>query len=81
MEHVRLSLAPPDYISKYVVDEPLIKNNPKCKDFVIEALNFHILKKHRSITMPQKICYSPRQTGLKVLLNSDFKLSFQYHSI
>ncbi|XP_008181656.1 ring canal kelch homolog [Acyrthosiphon pisum] len=68
MEHVRLSLAPSDFISKYVVDEPLIKNNPKCIEFVIEALNFHIVQIHRNITLPQKIRYSPRQTGLKFLL-------------
>ncbi|XP_029344977.1 kelch-like protein 3 isoform X1 [Acyrthosiphon pisum] len=68
MEHVRLSLAPQEYISKNVVDEPLIKNNPICKDFVIEALNFHIVNKQRRITMPQTIRYSPRQTGIKFLL-------------
>eukprot|EP00102_Acyrthosiphon_pisum_P022693 XP_016659903.1 PREDICTED: ring canal kelch homolog isoform X2 [Acyrthosiphon pisum] len=69
MEHVRLSLAPEEYISKNVVDEPLIKNNPKCEDFVNEALDFHfIVKKYRDITMPQTIRNSPRQTGLKFLL-------------
>ncbi|CAI6360069.1 unnamed protein product [Macrosiphum euphorbiae] len=68
MEHVRLSLAPQEYISLKVDEEPLIKNNPKCKDFVNEALNFHIVKKHRHIPMPQTIRNSPRQTGLKFLL-------------
>ena len=104
MEHVRLSLAPPEYLSKNVVDEPLFKNNIKCmfcihyacnvnlkayaitikfsgKDFVIEALNFHIVKKHRHFNMPRSVRYSPRQTGIKVLLNSHLKLSFEYHSI
>ncbi|XP_060874118.1 ring canal kelch homolog isoform X2 [Metopolophium dirhodum] len=66
MEHVRLSLAPQKYILKNVVNEPLIKNNPKCKDFVIEALNFH--NKHPHITIPPTIRNSPRQTGLKFLL-------------
>ncbi|XP_060872121.1 ring canal kelch homolog isoform X2 [Metopolophium dirhodum] len=70
MEHVRLSLAPEEcIISKNIADEPLIKNNPKCEDFVIEALNFHfIVKKFPHITMPQTIRNSPRQTGLKFLL-------------
>eukprot|EP00102_Acyrthosiphon_pisum_P002195 XP_001943389.2 PREDICTED: kelch-like protein 17 isoform X2 [Acyrthosiphon pisum] len=68
MEHVRLSLASQEYISKNVDEEPLIKNNPKCRDFVNEALNFHIVKKHRHITMPQTIRNTPRQTGLKFLL-------------
>ncbi|XP_001943576.1 ring canal kelch homolog isoform X2 [Acyrthosiphon pisum] len=68
MEHVRLSLAPPEYLSKNVVDEPLFKNNIKCKDFVIEALNFHIVKKHRHFNMPRSVRYSPRQTGIKFLL-------------
>jgi len=51
------------------------------KDFIIEALKFHILKKNPQITMPRTIRNSPRQTGPKVLLNSDFKLSLQCHSI
>ncbi|XP_016658814.1 ring canal kelch homolog [Acyrthosiphon pisum] len=66
MEHVRLSLASQEYISIKVVEEPLIKNNPKCKDFVIEALNFHIRKKHRLITIPQTIRNSPRQNHSNV---------------
>lgn len=68
MEHVRLSLAPQEYISIKVVEEPLLKNNTKCKDFVIEALNFHILKKHQHITIPQTIRNSPRQSGQKFIL-------------
>eukprot|EP00102_Acyrthosiphon_pisum_P022702 XP_016659912.1 PREDICTED: ring canal kelch homolog [Acyrthosiphon pisum] len=68
MKHVRLPLASSDYISKNIIDEPLIKNNPICKDFVIEALNFHIIMKLRHFNMPRSVRYSPRQTGIKFLL-------------
>jgi len=33
MEHVRMSLVPQEYILKFIVNEPLIKNNPKCVFF------------------------------------------------
>ncbi|XP_060880188.1 ring canal kelch homolog isoform X2 [Metopolophium dirhodum] len=69
MEHVRLSLAPQEYLSIKIFEEPLIKNSSKCKDFLIEALNFHILKNNRRITIPQTIRNSPRQTGQKFLLS------------
>jgi len=37
------------------------------KDFLIEALNFHILKTQPHITIPQTIRNTPRQSGQKVL--------------
>ncbi|XP_003247935.1 ring canal kelch homolog [Acyrthosiphon pisum] len=43
MEHVRLPLTSKNYILTKVVKEPLINNCLKCKDYVIEALHFHLL--------------------------------------
>jgi len=36
MEHVRLPLVSKEYILEKVVDEPLLKSNPKCKEFFHE---------------------------------------------
>ncbi|XP_029342933.1 kelch-like protein 3 [Acyrthosiphon pisum] len=63
MEHVRLPLTSKDYILKNVVDEPLLNNCFKCKDYVIEALYFHLLKADELITVPHNIRTIPRQPG------------------
>ncbi|XP_029343860.1 ring canal kelch homolog [Acyrthosiphon pisum] len=61
MEHVRLPLTSKDYILKNVVNEPLLINCSKCKDYVIEALHFHLLKSEKLITIPYDIRTKPRR--------------------
>ncbi|XP_016659592.1 ring canal kelch homolog isoform X2 [Acyrthosiphon pisum] len=63
MEHVRLPLTSKDYILKNVVDEPLLLNCSKCKDYVFEALRFRLLKSEELITIPHNIRTKPRQPG------------------
>ncbi|XP_060871864.1 kelch-like protein 2 isoform X2 [Metopolophium dirhodum] len=63
MEHVRLPLTSKYYILKNVVDEPLLNNCFKCKDYVFEALRFHLLKSEELITIPHNIRTIPRQPG------------------
>nr|UZH44864.1 kelch-like protein [Carassius gibelio]WEX30254.1 Kelch-like protein 3-A [Carassius gibelio] len=43
MEHVRLPLLSRDYLVQIVEEDPLIKNNNTCKDFLIEAMKYHLL--------------------------------------
>uniref|UniRef100_A0A8C8J314 Kelch-like protein 3 n=1 Tax=Oncorhynchus tshawytscha TaxID=74940 RepID=A0A8C8J314_ONCTS len=43
MEHVRLPLLSRDYLVQVVEEEALIKNNNICKDFLIEAMKYHLL--------------------------------------
>ncbi|KAM9795370.1 kelch-like protein 3 [Neosynchiropus ocellatus] len=43
MEHVRLPLLSRDYLVQIVEEEALIKNNNMCKDFLIEAMKYHLL--------------------------------------
>ncbi|XP_067936553.1 kelch-like protein 3 isoform X2 [Watersipora subatra] len=43
MEFVRLPLVPLDYFVK-VEEEELIKNDSRCKDYLIEALKYHLFK-------------------------------------
>ncbi|VVC24961.1 Hypothetical protein CINCED_3A021095 [Cinara cedri] len=70
MEHVRLPLASKEYLLKRVEEEPLLKNSLECKDYIIEALNFHLLKSEQPGTIPKTIRTKPRQpVGLpKVIL-------------
>ena len=60
MEHIRLPLLSQDYLIHKVVriklppqfqywcvqvdSEPLLKQNDNCKDFIIEAMKYHLLK-------------------------------------
>ncbi|XP_015591764.1 ring canal kelch homolog [Cephus cinctus] len=44
MEHVRLPLLSQEYLVQRVEDEPLLKANLQCKDYLIEALKYHLLK-------------------------------------
>lgn len=69
MEHVRLPLMSQEYLMQRVEEEPLLKTDLQCKDYLIEALKYHLLKGDT------KICFKtprtkPRQPiGLpKVLL-------------
>ncbi|KAL6439278.1 hypothetical protein ACFW04_003868 [Cataglyphis niger] len=44
MEYVRLPLLSQEYLVQRVEEEPLLKANLQCKDFLIEALKYHLLK-------------------------------------
>lgn len=44
MEHVRLPLMSQEYLVQRVEEEPLLKADLQCKDFIIEALKYHLLK-------------------------------------
>lgn len=69
MEHVRLPLLSQEYLVSRVENEPFLKADLMCKDFLIEALKFHLLKGEAKISFktPRTI---PRQpVGLpKILL-------------
>lgn len=50
MEHVRLPLLSREYLVERVESESLIKRNFACKDFLIEAMKYHLLtSEQRSI--------------------------------
>eukprot|EP00102_Acyrthosiphon_pisum_P023579 XP_016660789.1 PREDICTED: ring canal kelch homolog [Acyrthosiphon pisum] len=64
MEHVRLpTLASKPDILFNIVNEPLLKNNPKCNEYIIEAYNFNLQKSFQLFTIPQTIRCKPRQFG------------------
>ncbi|KAG1670546.1 Ring canal kelch [Nymphon striatum] len=44
MEHVRLPLLAQEYLVQRVEEEMLLKSNINCKDYLIEAMKYHLLK-------------------------------------
>ncbi|OWF47771.1 kelch-like protein 2 [Mizuhopecten yessoensis] len=69
LEHVRLPLVTHEYLIQRVDEEPLIKISSRCKDFLIEALKFHLLRSEQKAAYksPRTLPRTPR--GLpKVLL-------------
>lgn len=43
MEHVRLPLLSREYLVQRVEEESLVKNSSACKDYLIEAMKYHLL--------------------------------------
>uniref|UniRef100_A0A8C8YRK2 Kelch like family member 2 n=1 Tax=Prolemur simus TaxID=1328070 RepID=A0A8C8YRK2_PROSS len=51
MEHVRLPLLPREYLVQRVEEEALVKNSSACKDFLIEAMKYHLLPTEQRVLM------------------------------
>jgi len=51
IEHVRLPLLSQEYLIQRVETEPLLKTNSSCKDYIIEAMKFHLLKGDMKLQM------------------------------
>ena len=43
IRHVRYELLSSNYVLKHVAEEEIINSNPDCKDFIIQALKFHLM--------------------------------------
>lgn len=61
MEHVRLPLISKEYLLENVVNEHLLKNDPKCKDYVFEALHFNLIMSVNPSSIPETIRSKPRE--------------------
>lgn len=69
LEHVRLPLVNMDYLVSRVENEPLIKENLLCKDYIIEALKYHLLKNDSKNTLKSTRTIPRQPIGLpKILL-------------
>ncbi|KAG8520778.1 Kelch-like protein 2, partial [Galemys pyrenaicus] len=51
MEHVRLPLLPREYLVQRVEEEALVKNSSACKDYLIEAMKYHLLPTEQRVLM------------------------------
>lgn len=69
LEHVRLPLVSQEYLVNRVENEPLLKEDLLCKDFIIEALKYHLLKGDAKNTLKTTRTIPRQPIGLpKVLL-------------
>jgi kelch-like protein 2/3 len=69
MENVRLPLLSQDYLLHRVDEEPLVQLNGKCKDLLIEALKFHLLRGEQKATFSSPRTKPRQALGLpKVIL-------------
>ncbi|XP_032805634.1 kelch-like protein 2 isoform X1 [Petromyzon marinus] len=51
LENVRLPLLSREYLVERVEEESLVKNNSTCKDFLIEAMKYHLLSSEQRALM------------------------------
>lgn len=58
MEYVRLPLLSEDYLIQRVEEETVFKNDIRCKDYLIEALKYHILVKKGEVRNETNFKYS-----------------------
>lgn len=69
LQHVRLPLVTQDYLVSRVENEPLLKEDLLCKDFIIEALKYHLLKTDAKNTFKTTRTIPRQPIGLpKILL-------------
>lgn len=69
MEHVRLPLLPQEYLVSRVENEPCLKADLLCKDYLIEALKYHLLKGEAKSTFKTPRTVPRQPVGVpKVLL-------------
>lgn len=69
MEHVRLPLLPQEYLVSRVENEPCLKADLMCKDYLIEALKYHLLKGEAKSTFKTPRTVPRQPVGMpKVLL-------------
>ncbi|XP_043918146.1 kelch-like protein 2 isoform X2 [Protopterus annectens] len=54
MEHVRLPLLSREYLVQRVEEETLVKNSSACKDYLIEAMKYHLLPADQRTLMKTK---------------------------
>ncbi|XKL66828.1 hypothetical protein PGB90_010248 [Kerria lacca] len=68
MEHVRLPLTSVDYILQRVIDEPLLRNNVQCAQYLFEALKYQLAKGEQKSSL-KSVRTTPRQANnLKAFL-------------
>ncbi|XP_052239965.1 kelch-like protein 2 [Dreissena polymorpha] len=68
MENVHLPLMSQEYLMQRVEEEPLMKANCCCKDFLFEAMKFHLLKGEQKAIFktPRTIPRTPRKVILVI---------------
>lgn len=64
MSHVRLPLVSREFLMTCVETEPLIREDPQCKELLLEAMKYHLLPEQRSLMTTQRTL-ERRPDGMK----------------
>lgn len=78
MEHVRLPLLSQEYLVQRVEEEPLLKTDLKCKDYLIEALKYHLLKGDQKISFKTPRTKPRQPVGLPKVIIIVFKVKIHF---
>lgn len=54
MAHVRLPLVSREFLMETVESDPLVREDPQCKELLLEAMKYHLLPEHRSSLVSQR---------------------------
>ena len=61
LDHVRFLYLSKDYLVRRVCEEELLQTNPECKDFLINALNYHLIPPGERSALAAAIQCPPRK--------------------
>lgn len=64
MSHVRLPLVGREFLMTFVESEGLIREDPHCKELLLEAMKYHLLPEQRSLMTTQRTL-ERRPDGMK----------------
>lgn len=64
MTHVRLPLVSREFLMECVESEALVREDPQCKELLLEAMKYHLLPEHRSTLITQRTL-ERRPEGMK----------------
>lgn len=64
MKHVRLPLMSREFLMTHVDSEGLVRENPECKELLLEAMRYHLLPEQRSSLATQRTT-SRKPDGMK----------------
>lgn len=67
MRHVRLPLVTRDFLVSHVDSDNLIRDNPECKEYLLEAMRYHLLPEQRAMLANERTTLR-RPEGLKPYL-------------
>lgn len=67
MRHVRLPLVSRDFLLSQVDSDNLVRENSECKEFLLEAMRYHLLPEQRSALANERTTLR-RPEGLKPYL-------------
>ena len=63
LHHVRFLFLRREYLVSRVCEEELIQSNPQCKDFLIEALKYHLMPHHDRSSLAGSSCPPRKRIG------------------